>query len=173
MGLFEINTDGSDYAAFCLAAGKRVKHMPCTTSTGLAVFVENDQVPWDGAGQLGSVLLRRPLHTYRPITAPADGLFLTPSPLPDGRVLVSRRPTDGSGNHAVYRMDLATKQVELIYDDPRHHDVQAKAVVARPEPDGRSSVIDDADPKAILYCLDVYTSDLKDRAGCRAVRSRK
>ena len=34
---------------------------------------------------------------------------------------------------------------------------------ARPEPDGRSSVVTEKDPHGKLYCLNTYLSDLEDR----------
>lgn len=135
--------------------------MPCTTAKGMAVFVEADSVPWDGSGSLGSVLLRRPLHSYRPITKVSDGLFHSPSPLPDGKILVSRRTSDGSDTHGVYRLDPSNGEIELIFDDPEYHDIQAKAVQPRQEPDGRSSVVTEKDPHGRLYCLNVYINDLK------------
>ena len=161
IALFGINIDGADYAAFCTDQGKRIKHMPCTTTKGLAVFVEADSVPWDGAGSLGSVRLRRPLHSYRPITEASDGLFHSPSPLPDGRLLVSRRSSDGSDTHGVYCLDPSTGKRELVFDDPNYHDIQAKAIYPRPEPDGRSSVVTEEDPHGKLYCLNVYINDLE------------
>ena len=161
VALFGVNIDGTDYAAFSTDEGKRIKHMPCTTAKGLAVFVEADKLPWDGAGALGSVRLRRPLHSYRPVTRESDGLFHSPSPLPDGRILVSRRSKNGSDTHAVGRLDPSTGQFEPVFDDPAYHDIQAKAIYARPEPDGRSSVVNIEDPNGKLYCLDVGLSDLK------------
>jgi len=163
--LRDANSDGTDYAPFVVQAGKRVKHMPCSTGDGLAVFVETGQPPWDGAGQLACVSLLRPLHTYRSITSQTDGLFHSPSPLPDGNILVSRRPTDGSATHAVCQFDLKTNRMQLVYDDPGYHEIQAKVVAPRPEPDGRSSSVVDSDPKGKLYCMNVYNTDLKDPNG--------
>jgi hypothetical protein len=168
VGLFAGYTDGADCEAFCLEAGRPIKHMPCPTAGGaggVVVFVEADRVPWDGSGLLSCVSLRRPLHSYRPITAEADGLFHSPSPLPDGRILVSRRPADGSGTHAVCRLDPRTQHLELVYDDAGFHDIQAKAIAPREEPDGRASGVAESDPYGRLYCLDVYTSDLKGPSG--------
>ena len=64
----------------------------------------------------------------------------------------------------------------MVFDDPRYHDIQAKILAPRPEPDGRSSSvfvatgdIDDPtskqsfipqNPRGKLYCLNVYISDL-------------
>jgi hypothetical protein len=161
ISLFGINIDGTDYAAFSTEEGMRIKHMPCTTTKDLAVFVESDRVPWDGAGSLGCVGLRRPLHSYRSITKESDGLFHSPSPLPDGRILVSRRSPDGTDTHGVYRLDPSTGKFELIFDDPDYHDIQAKAIYPHPEPDGRSSVVTEKDPHGKLYCLNVYVNDLE------------
>ena len=163
-GLFAVNIDGTDYALFAADQGSRVKHMPCATAKGLVVFVETDRLPWDGAGNLACVSTRRPLHSYRQITQPGEGLFHWPSPLPDGRVLVSRRPADGKQPHAVYRLDPATGRSEPVFADARYHCIQAKVLAPRPEPDGRSSNVREEDPHGKLYCLDVYNSDLKGPA---------
>ena len=164
VGLFGINIDGADYAAFCINEGKRIKHMPCTTTKGLALFIEADELAWDGAGAIGSVRLRRPLHSYRPITRESEGFFHSPSPVPDGRVLVSRRSREDSDTHGVYRLDPLTGKMELVFDDPGYHDIQAKIVSARPEPDGRSSVVTEKDPCGKLYCLDVHITDIDSPA---------
>jgi len=164
VALFGVNIDGTDYAAFSTDEGKRIKHMPCTTAKGLAVFVEADKIPWDGAGTLGSVRLRRPLHSYRPVTDESAGLFHSPWPLPDGRILVSRRPSDGAGTHGVCRLDPSNGKYEPVFDDGDYHDIQAKAIYARPEPDGRASWAKIEGPKGKLYCLNAYLSDLEGSA---------
>ncbi len=164
IALLGVNIDGIDPAPFCVHQGRRVKHMPCVTTGGLTVFVEGDTVPWDGAGMLSCVSLRRPLHSYRTITGPSDGLFHSPSPLPDGRILVARRPSNGTGTHAVCWMDLASRRIEPVLHDPRFHSIQAKAIVPTGEPDGRSSVLTPEVPLGKFYCLDVSKNDFKDAA---------
>jgi hypothetical protein len=164
VALMGVNTDGIDLAAFSANVGRRIQRMPCVTTGGLVVFVEADTAAWDGAGMLSCVSLRRPLHTYRQITAASDGLFRSPSALPDGRILVSRRPADGSAPHAICCLDPITKRLETVFADPRFHCIQAQAVVPRAEPDGRSSVLTPEDPLGKLYCLDVYKTEFKDRA---------
>ena len=164
IGLLGINIDGSDYAPFTTGQGKRVQHMPCVTPRGLVIFVEADTVGWDGAGSLGSVTLRRPLHSYRTVIADDEGLFHSPSPLPDGRILVSRRSRDDAGTHGICTLDPADGKVEPVFDDPQWHDIQAKAVTARPEPDGRATAVPEHHEASArtgkLYCLNAYTSDL-------------
>lgn len=175
VALFGVNLDGTDYAAFCTDEGRRIKVMPCATTQGLCVFVEADTLPWDGAGSLACVKLRRPLHSYRPITSKSDGLFHSPSPLSDGRVLVSRRPAAGSGSHAVYVLDPVSGRSRLVFDDPKFHDIHARLLRARAEPDGRSTVVKDEDPRGKLYCLNVNCSDGEDPewlAGRKGLRVR-
>jgi hypothetical protein len=159
--LFGVNLDGTDYAAFSGLQGRRIKHMACTTPKGMVVFVESDKVPWDGAGNLATLSLRRNVHSYRAVTTPADGLFHSPSALPDGSILVSRRSADGSDTHAIYRLNLETGHRTLVFADPAYHNIQAVALAPRPEPDGHSSVVEDDQNWSKLYCLTVYQSDLK------------
>ena len=163
ISLFGVNIDGTDYAAFCGDKGKRIKHMPCTTTRGLAVFVESEALPWDGAGTLGGISLRRPLHDYRAITRKNDGLFHSPSGLPDGNILVSRRSEDKCDTHGLFRLNPENARCELVFDSPQYHEIQAKVIVGRAEPDGRSSVVTEEDPHGKLYCLNVNISDFRDR----------
>jgi hypothetical protein len=170
VALFTVNADGTDMAVFSADEGRRIKLMPTTTTKGLAVFVESDKVPWDGSGLLASVQLRRPLHSYRAIPTEEDSLFHSPSLLPDGRILVSRRSS--SSDHAVVALDLETGAYEPVFDDPDYHDIQAKLIQPRPEPDGRSSVVNEKDPYGELYALDVRISDLGRRDWLDPVISR-
>ena len=129
-----------------VADGRRVEHSPCSTTGGLLVFVEAD-ADWDGAGMLACVTLRRPLHSYRTLTDPAEGLFHSPSSLPDGTILVSRRPADGLGTHDLYRFDPDSKRIERVLADSKFHNIQATLITGEP-PDGRSSSVVQEDPSA-------------------------
>lgn len=159
VALFGVNTDGTDYLLYCGDQGGRIKQMPCETAGGLVVFVESDQVDWDGAGRLASVSLRRPLHTHRLITNDANILYHSPSPLPDGAILVSSRPADGSAPHRLWRIDPTSGHGQLLHGDPRYHEVHAKVLAARSQPDGRSSVVDESRATGKLYCQNVYLAD--------------
>jgi hypothetical protein len=160
VGLFGVNIDGTDYAAFSTEEGSRVKQMPCVTPQGLVVFVETDEPAWHGGGSLGSVTVRRPLHSYRPITRPGEGVFHSPSPLPDGRLLVSRLSNEAGGTYGLVILDPNSGRCDPVFDAPEWHDLQAKAIVPRPEPDGRSSVVNEEDPNGKFYCLSVHSQDL-------------
>ena len=160
IGLFHINTDGADMAAFAIEQGKRFKRMPCVVADQV-IFVESDTSTADNSGTLGSVTLRRPLHSYRALTQASDGLFLNPTGLPDGRVLVSHRGTDRKEPYRICIWDPETRDVMPVYTQPGFHCIEAKAVIPTSEPDGRSSVVTEKDPHGKLYCLDVYNNDLK------------
>ncbi len=159
--LFAIHMDGTDFAAFSGTQGRRVKHMACTTAKRMVVFVESEMVPPDGAGSLAMLALRRNLHSYKQLTTAADGLFHSPSPLPDGSILVSRRPATGNETYSIYRMDLETGRRTLIFEQAGTNATQAVALAARTEPDGHSSVVEDDQKWSKLYGLNVYESDLK------------
>lgn len=161
VALFDVNSDGTDYALFGATQGRKLQLMPCVTAHGLATFVEADRVEWDGAGQLACVRTQRPHHSHRRLTDDSKNLYHSPSPLDDGTLLVSRRPADGRGTHAIYSFDPATGELERIFDGPDTHDIQAKAMRARAEPDGRSSVVNPERSTGKLYCLNVYDSTLR------------
>jgi hypothetical protein len=160
--LLATNIDGTDYTTFSGGQGRRIKQMACVTAKGLVVFVEADAAAWDGAGSLAVIGLRRNLHSYRRLSLPAAYLYHSPSPLPDGTVLVSRRPA-GGGTHGIFRLDLKTGELETVFDALEMHAIQAQALVPRAVPDGRSSVVDEKQTWAKLYCLNVYATDLSAR----------
>ena len=159
--LFAIHLDGVDYAAFSGPQGRRIKHTACTTPKRTVAFIESDAPAVDGAGSVATLSLRRNLHSYKAVTEPGDGFFHSPSPLPDGSILVSMRPPDGSGVYAIYRLELDSGRRTLVFREGGQHSIQAVALTARPEPDGHSSVVEDDKNWAKLYCLNVYENDLK------------
>ncbi|HVX67926.1 MAG TPA: hypothetical protein VHA11_15040, partial [Bryobacteraceae bacterium] len=161
--LFGVNIDGTDFAAFSGVQGRRTKRMPCVTARREVIFVDHDAAGPDGAGPLASISLQRNLHSWRPLTLPADGAFLTPAPLPDGAVLVARKPAHGNGTYGIWQLDPATRKLEPVFDTPGNDEWQAQALAPRDVPDGRSSVVDEKQPWAKLYCLNIYESDLDAR----------
>jgi hypothetical protein len=183
--LFAVNIDGTDFMLFSDSEGLRHKRMPCITTGRFVVFVESEQLRPDGAGMLASVTLRRNFHSYRRLTKAGEGLFRSPSPLLDGRILVSRRSEDGTGTFGICVFDPDSGSIVPVFDDPKYDEIQAKILAARTEPDGRSTSvlrrtgeIDDpgtleiqakrSDPREMtsgrLYCLNVYNSDFTSPA---------
>jgi Tol biopolymer transport system component len=162
--LLGANLDGTDPQIFSGDEGLRVKEMPTATSDGLAAFIEADAIEGDGSGSLAVVSLRRNLHSYRRVTSEPDGFFHSPSPMGDGRLLVSWRPGDGTGTHGVYRLDPSSGRRERVFDDPAWHDVQAKLLAPRVVPDSRSSVVRDDDATGKLFAVDVGINDLDPKS---------
>jgi hypothetical protein len=161
--LAAVNIDGTDYATFSGAQGRRIKRMACVTAKRLVLFVDADVRTWDGAGPLAAIDLRRNLHSYRRLPLSPAYLYHSPSPLPDGTALVSRRPAEGGGTHSIVRLDPQTGRIEAVFSRPGVDAIQAQALVARPVPDGRSSVVDEKQAWAKLYCLNLYETDLNSR----------
>jgi len=162
-GLFGVNLDGTDYAMYSGYQGAASKRMPAVTANRQVIFVEPRIGSQNGAGDLAAVSMSRSLHSYRKLTGPAIGEFHSPSPLPNGEILVSMR-SGRNRTFGICRFDPATTRSSLIYDDPASDELQARIVLPRQEPDGRGSVVDAADANGKLYCLSIYTSDLPDRA---------
>lgn len=158
--LFGVNADGTDYAIYTGNQGAAWKWSPAATADGLVVFVENREPREDGAGWLAAVSVRRPLHSYRRLTEPGDGLYRSPSPLTDGTILVSHRSGEKDPSYMIVRFDPSSGAVQPVYDAPDYDDLQPRLLAPRPVPDGRSSVVNEQDPTGILYCLNVNTSDL-------------
>jgi len=160
LALFGLNLDGTDVALYGALEGAPYKRMPVATSGGLVVFIESDQLRPDGAGSLAAVSQRRPFHSYRRLTEPSQGLYLYPSALPGGEILVSWRPAGGKGTYGIVRFDPASRRSAPVFDDPAWHDIQAQWIGPRPVPDGRSSVVEPEEPTGELYCLNAYLSDV-------------
>ncbi len=170
VSLFGVNIDGTDQALFAEQRGLPVKRMPCITDRGQVVFVEYDFAAAEPgnllAGQLGGVSFRRPLHSYRAITtAEEDFLYRDPQPWGTEQVVVARRHRAAGGSlFEICAFHPRTKQATVLHRDPRHHLVQPVALLPSPEPDGRSSVVDEGDPHGKLYCLNVAWDDVDDTA---------
>jgi hypothetical protein len=158
--LLGVNLDGSDGAIFSGDEGRQFKRMACVTPSRDVVFVESDKPSGDGSGNLASVSLRRNLHSYKELTKPGAGLFVSPSLLGEDDILVSRRSGTGPGTFAIYRFDLKTNAQVKLYANPRRHAVQARLLAAHPMPVGRSSVVDEKATSGKLYCLGAFNTDL-------------
>lgn len=134
------------------------------------VFVEPDAAYDDGRGRLARVSLSRPMHSRETIIG--DGLFRTPQPWPDGRIVAAH--FSGGGSFALVVLDPETGEVdETLYDDPDWHDLDALAVVVREAPIARIPMLEFASVLDIpgfegagqLQCINVYDSDSEELRG--------
>ncbi len=168
--LMGVNIDGTDYATFSGGQGRGVQRMATVTAKRLVLFVDTDAADGYGGGPLAVIDLRRNLHSYRRLAAP--GQFHSPSPLPDGTVLVAWRPEGSAGTYGIYRFDPQSEKLRPVVDSPAADDIQPRALVLRQEPDGRSSVVEEKQTWAKLYCLNLYTSDLSPEVWTRGLVKR-
>jgi hypothetical protein len=161
IGLYGVQTDGIDYAFFGGLQGARIQHMATLTTDGLVVFVEADQVGWDGAGWLAALRTQRPHDSYAELTDESQGLFHSPSPLDDGGLLVSQRSAADDGVFQLARFQPSSGDLEPLLALPGSHLLHAKLLATRPEPDGRSSTVRPESPTGKLYCMDIYEGDTR------------
>jgi hypothetical protein len=158
--LLTCHADGTDLFPFAgVHEPPALRGMACETEDGSVVYVEADGASRVDGGALIEVARTRSLHTRRVLTNDSDGFYYSPSPGPDGQLLVSHRPKQG-GSYGLYLLDARTgTRGERVYDAPGWHDIDALAIRPRREPAGRSSVVDDKADRGELYGLDVYISD--------------
>jgi hypothetical protein len=158
--LLAANWDGTGLNLFCGAGqGAYFKTMACEMPDRTLVFVESAN-PADSGGRLAGVSFRRPLHSYEPLSR-GRGMYLYPHPSPDGSLLVSY--SSGNGSYGIYLFDFEKGMPgEQIFDDPNWEDLDAQAVVQRPEPQGLISAVVDSLTWGHLHCLSVYESDIPE-----------
>lgn len=160
VNLFTVHTDGSDLFPFAGIYGPPQRaQWPCETPRGAVVFV----VPLgcrspDGGGPLAAVSRTRSLRTYTPVTDGLSGCFNTPSPLPDGRLLVSHCESK-EATYGIAALHPDTGAMEAVFDDPSRHDLAAQLVQPRRRPAGRSTGVNDRMATGQLYCMNSYLSD--------------
>ncbi len=158
--LYTVHVDGTELFPFAgLHEPPAVRSMPCETAEGSIVYVESAVEGNDRGGSLVAVARTRSLHTRRLIADDSEGVYYSPSSMPDGNLLVSYRSASG-GSYGLFLLDPRTgERTAKVFDAPRWHDIDAVAVAPRPEPAGRSSVVDDGMDSAQLYCLSAYLSN--------------
>jgi len=158
--LLTVNTDGTDLGIFTRPPDAPVlRTMPCEIPGGPVVFVEAPQSPAIGPSRLVAVSRSRSTQTREVIAADEGASYFSPSPFPDGRLLVSHLPTAGATS-AIRLIDpRGAIRPREIYDDPEWHDIEPLAAQPRPEPKGRSSSLDQNVDFGLVYCLDAYVSN--------------
>ena len=160
VGLHSIHIVGTEMVFYGGEAGRRFQRMPCATDQRRVVFIESDEVPWDGAGQLACIREQRPHESYQQLTSDPAWQYLYPAPLQGSRVLVSRRSANHEGTCGVYCFDVDARSCELVFESADYHDVQAQAVQPRPQPDGHSTVVEPAKyTTGIFYAMNCYDAD--------------
>lgn len=101
------------------------------------------------------------------------GRYTTPYPASAGWAWVSHAPWHDlrANGYGIYRMNLATRELELIYDDPQMSDVDPVPLAPRPSPLVRSSTLKPSTPTGRIVCNSVFNTDVPfDQSAVRAVR---
>jgi hypothetical protein len=155
--LFTVNTDGTDVFVFAAAhEPPAARGMACETRDEV-IYVETAGEESSG-GRLVAVSQTASLHSRRVIAGEDGELYRSPVVTVEGKLVVSYRA--GAGSYGLYLLDPSTGRRERVYDAPEWHEIGAAVLRARPEPAGRSSVVDEQTETGLLYCLDAYQSDL-------------
>lgn len=159
-GLFAINTDGTDLLPFYGNHELPVlKCQPAISPDGWIYFVESDGQDRLGGGNIAAVNLRRNLKTHRTVASASAGRFLSPTPLTEGKLVVSFRKEERGETYGLYEFLAETGAIgQKLFDAPEWHDVEAKPVSARPRPKGRSSVVNYEFDTTDVFCVDCYIS---------------
>ncbi len=161
--LLASNWDGTGVNLFCGARqGAPLKMMASEMPDRTLVFVESQGENSDGSGRLARVSFKRPLESYE-LLSKTDGRYRNPSPLPDGRLVVSYKIAGQP--YGLFLFDFDKGQPgQKVYSDPKWECVGAMAAVASPEPQGLISSVVDSEASADLQCLNVYDSDQLEAA---------
>jgi HEAT repeat protein len=149
----------------------------CTTPAGLTL-VDMNLVPLDCEIPLYPEVVNLAggeevyIHNYddkNPV-----GRYTTPFPLDNHWVLVSHAPWNDlrENGYGLYAMNLATRELRLIYDDPQMSDVDPIALVPQPRPLPRASTLATGGPDTgRILCNSVFNSDIPfDREAVKYVR---
>ena len=101
------------------------------------------------------------------------GRFTTPCPVEGDWILVSHAPWHDlrANGYGLYLMNVATRELELVYDDPQMADVDPVPLTPRPRPAARESTLGGTRASGFIYCNSVTNSDLPfAREAVKAVR---
>jgi hypothetical protein len=171
--LLSVNLDGTDLMPFHGShESPRYRDMAAVDVAGDRVFfVESDRLTWLGGGDLAFVSWRRPLSSYRPFRHDANGLFHSPTPLPDGTLAASYRERAPGSVFALYRIDPTTgERRERLFGTQDWHTIDAQVLAPRPRIRGRANWLQPGATTGVLYCLDCYRTSLHDGSGLVAPR---
>jgi hypothetical protein len=155
------------------------KQMPdgkiiCTTPAGLTL-VDPALVPLDCEMPIYPEVVNLAggeevyIHNYDDMNP--VGRFTSPYPAGDGWVWVSHAPWHDLrvNGYGLYLMNLASRELDLIYDDPQMSDVDPVPLAPQPKPSRRDSTLAANSNTGLIFCNSVFNSDQPFNK--RAVRS--
>ena len=164
LALMAINNDGTDlmpyYGNHESPVYKEMVHISDTDKR--VYYIESDTLRWLGGGSIAEISQSRPLHSWRRLTGPDQGIFHSPCPLPGAGLIASFRQNE-SEPFGLYQIDAAKGSLlNTVFVDPAWHSVDAQPLTAHPVVQGRSNWLIPGTTTGVFYCLDSYRSDLPE-----------
>ena len=168
VSLMLVNADGT--GGFPLTGNHRgewLKRGAAPFGDQRLAFIQTQTGDAFGAGALMATSLDDAFSPYTNLLAAETHLVEGVAPLPDGRLLVSARPVDGSRpTFGLYVLD-EHGALSLLYDDPMFHELSPTLGGIRPKPDQRISTVAEGTPHGYLLVLDCLATDRPQATGLR------
>jgi hypothetical protein len=163
VALMLINSDGTN--VFPLTGNHRgpwLKRGAAPFDGDRVAFITSDRFADGGAGTLVTTSLNDAFAPYKALITPNEYHVADVAPLPDGRLILSARPADGSrATFGLYVLEDDT--VKLLYDDPNHHELTPAVGLRRRRPGLRVSTVVPDIPHGYLLVLNCYDTDRTDQ----------
>jgi len=163
--LMAINNDGTDLMPFYgnhETTGYR-DMVNISNNDQNIYFIESDRLSWLGGGDICNLSQRRPLNSYRKLNHVNDGLFHSPCPLTNNKLLASFRSLSQSDEFSIYLVDPTTgDKLKKIYEESGWHCIDTHVLNPHPKVKGRSNWLIPGSETGVFYCLDSYTTNLPD-----------
>jgi hypothetical protein len=157
LGLFTVNNDGTEITRFALDRdGAAYVHRPREIGDGRVAFLASaagGEMDW----RAESVRLARPFHSLTPLVNVAANRCGSVEPSGRNGLLVcleSRgmaRPAM-QGSFGVFQ--VSGQAVQMLFDDPAWHEIEAVPLLPRPQPMGHISVMSAVKKTGIILCMD-------------------
>jgi hypothetical protein len=167
VALMLINSDGT--GVFPLTGNHRgpwLKRGAVPIGSDRVAFIEADEFLDFGAGALVATSLSDPLGPYTSLVAASEYHVAGAAPLPDGRLLLSARPMDGS-RPTFGLWVLEEGAVRLWYDDADFHELSPAVGAPTDQPQRRISTVVPGTPHGYALVLNCYETDRTDQHALR------
>ncbi len=168
LGLFTINNDGTEVAAYALDRdGAPRVHRPRELQDGRVGFLAATPTGFVAEG----VQTARPFAGRRALFPFSGASCRSVEPGGAGRVLATLLPSPGTTNRSFAVFELAasaTAPGEPLFDDPAWHDLEAMRPGTRPRPLGHLSTMSANKDYGTLLCLNVNFSRHRQADGSPA-----
>lgn len=162
--LLAVNIDGTDQMAYGEESEETFHAEMARADSKGVYFIENRHRDWLGGGNLAYISQRRPLHSRKVLADRSTGLYHSPCPWSDDKLILSFKLPIRKATYGIYLFDAGIKNLEKeIYSVTEYHCVDARILAPHPMVRGRSSVVGFRfKDSGSFYCLDARISDLPE-----------